>query len=470
MFARPLAELDAAAAVVVDPPAAVAKKVKTKPKVTEFVKGECGICVDAFNKTTRKAVTCQHCGHQSCTKCAKVYLLGSVHLHHCMNCRKEWTLEFMNDQFSASFMKHEYRKMRERVFFEEEKTYLPALLPEAERITKMDKLKKYWDYQLVLQRANMENEDQYVREQKAKDAVYQEGIDKISKRWNKLHRQYLIGEPAAKREVIMKCPMNECRGFLDTRHHCGLCETTVCKDCHKGVDDEHKCDPNDVASITELQKSTKPCPKCHVRIFKTDGCDQMFCIQCHTAFSWNTGMTETGIIHNPHYFEALRAGNITDLRHRQDHGGCGPVPDFHTLNTLMRMGKTSGMDRDEVQIFYQNCVHHRQVTLTWLGQRENMDHLRVSYLSGKIDETKFMQKIYVKRQNDLRHMEERQVLDSYLTIVEELFRSMTQDNVLEILAQLRTVCLHTKEAVEHMNRKFPFKGLLDADSIGYKTH
>jgi len=84
----------------------------------------------------------------------------------------------------------------------------------------------------------------------------------------------------------------------------------VCKNCHSLYKDGHECKQYDIETVKQILSDTKPCPKCLTRISKIEGCDQMFCVSCFTAFSWNTGHIENGKIHNPHYFELIRTGKI----------------------------------------------------------------------------------------------------------------------------------------------------------------
>ena len=66
-------------------------------------------------------------------------------------------------------------------------------------------------------------------------------------------------------------------------------------------------------------------------------CDQMFCVECHTAFSWQTGAVVNGVIHNPHYYEFLRnQGNGTAPRNAGD-VPCGGVPYYTHLSHAIRL-------------------------------------------------------------------------------------------------------------------------------------
>jgi hypothetical protein len=392
-----------------------------------------------------------------------------------MNCRKEWTYDHVNKQLSSSFINGEYRKQREKVLFEEEKTHLPQLKEEAERIIKRNHVQKEISKVEKRIQENHLKEDQLVSTQRYIHRILREEYDILSAKEVVLSRSTKKGH--VKKEFVMKCPMDECRGFLNTNYLCGLCQHTICKDCHHSLgqangnepisqnekDNDHKCNPDDVATITELKNTTKPCPKCSCLIYKIDGCDQMFCIQCHTAFSWRTGQIELGVIHNPHYFAALRAGNIQDPRHHQDHGGCGPIPTFYTIRNLFRR---ENLDiQEQVTSMYQRLSHHRNVTLPRYNRVPDQDQVRVKYLTGEIDEKKFKQHIYVQYQTQLRKREERDIMNSYIVIGEELFRSMKSDNVVSVLLQLKTLQSVTLDEITMIDKKYVHKGIVQPKDI-----
>jgi len=69
-----------------------------------------------------------------------------------------------------------------------------------------------------------------------------------------------------------------------------------------------------VESVKLKKKDTMGCPSCGVRIYKIEGCDQMWCVECHTPFSYKTGDIVKGVVHNPHYYEYIREHGENNLR------------------------------------------------------------------------------------------------------------------------------------------------------------
>ena len=234
-------------------------------------------------------------------------------------------------------------------------------------------------------------------------------------------------EKQERKAFVKPCPAPNCRGFLSNKWICGLCDTIVCKDCHeiKGkkktsstdednpeIEDEktpHVCDKNNIETAKALQKETRGCPKCGIRIFKIDGCDQMFCTGCHTPFSWTTGKIVTGVIHNPHYFQYLRQQGMQIPR--ADHPDanpdtrfeilCGQVADIIQINRFLQH-KQNNINIDKPRQF--NFILHEvsrfrnhindiiNPTYRWQRQlrtvytpEENRD-LRTKYLNKEIDD------------------------------------------------------------------------------------
>lgn len=93
----------------------------------------------------------------------------------------------------------------------------------------------------------------------------------------------------------------------------------TCKHCHTIKQDGHECKQEDIDTAELIKKDSKPCPKCNISIMKVNGCDQMWCVSCHTTFDWKTLHIKTsGIIHNPEYFRYMRENGIAIPRNPND--------------------------------------------------------------------------------------------------------------------------------------------------------
>lgn len=120
------------------------------------------------------------------------------------------------------------------------------------------------------------------------------------------------------------CPVADCRGFADSKWDCGVCGVAICPDCHSLKETDHVCSSDTLKTIQLLEQDTKQCPKCNTMIHKINGCDQMWCTVCRTAFSWTTGEIEGGVIHNPHYYLWRNGGGIQQRNPGDE--ACGGVP------------------------------------------------------------------------------------------------------------------------------------------------
>ena len=424
----------------------------------------CPICCETYTKCIRKPITCNYCNYVSCLNCIKIYLLDSVHTPHCMNCRHEWSHTFLIHHFHH-FMKTEYREKREMILFEKQKALIPSLLPIAERKKKME------TYMFYISRT-----------QKELYSLYE--TTTITEDWRKEKRElkktirsllndyrYLLREDihVERNHFIMKCTIEDCRGFLSSRYKCGLCSSQICSDCYLIKNTDHTCNPDTIATITELKKNTKSCPTCYIPIYKTEGCDQMWCIQCHTAFSWKTGNIEKGIIHNPHYFDYIKDKGIIP-RNPLD-VQCGGLPDYHQVyNYIIDQSFTY----DEIIYLrkkYEKISHIREFMLPnelpFPNQQITYTDLLLDYILHKISDKQCKSTIYVREQKRLRGLEERQIIDAYVTIGEEAFRKLLQYCITfeEFIHEVEQCKSYTQNELNALNIRYEHTGFIRGDIL-----
>ncbi len=312
--------------------------------------GDCPVCYDKYTAQVRKAVKCPYCDFAACVPCNKRYLTESMIDAHCMGCRRAWNDEFLDLNFTRAFRIGPWKKHREDVLMDREMALLPTRQPRIEAMVKMREVE-----------AEIDEHNKEINEIEKQMAALRKQRDLVEIKKNRLratftryeHESRGVAPPAwtlggngterPKQEhakFIMKCPDEECRGFLSTAYKCGTCQKFSCKDCLEVLGEkkpeDHVCNEERKASVALIIKESKPCPKCGTRISKVDGCDQMWCTDCHTAFSWNTGQQVTGVIHNPHYYQYLRQNNGGIAPRNAGDVPCGGVPDYYELLARVR--------------------------------------------------------------------------------------------------------------------------------------
>jgi len=380
----------------------------------------CFICVEEYTKQPhKKQAKCPHCDIQACVKCTQTYLLGTHEDPHCMGCRKAWTREVMDSILLTTWINGDYKKHRENILFDRERSRLPAAQIVVERRKKaaerepirldiMNKI-RVMEADLVKLRGD------YYQECRLID-MYQRGEDPHS----------ASSETKEERKVfVMPCPANGCRGFLSQAYKCGVCDIFACPECREvkggARDSDHTCNPDTVATVQRLKKECRGCPECGTNIFKIEGCDQMFCTNCNTPFSWTTGKKVTnGAIHNPHYFEYLRAANGGVMpRNPGDIPCIGNLPNAWTFERDIRRRYTA-IPKDIYEFLYYGLntiahIQHVEIPHTTNHAEDNDNtEVNVKYLTNSIDQVKWKQALQQKEKKRIKKDELRMRYEAFV--------------------------------------------------------
>jgi len=331
------------------------------------------------------------------------------------DCNREWSRRHITNVCGQTFVTKEYKKHREQILYDKERALLPATQPIVERIKLIEEVKM---------------------EIKEIDAERRRLANKKTEMLQILERLEDAKDEPVERVLFTKaCPSSNCRGFLSTQWKCGLCHIWVCPDCHETKEErnaEHICNPDSVATAKLLAADTKPCPQCHAGIHKIDGCDQMWCTLCHTAFSWRTGKRET-VIHNPHYYEYMRKQSPNgEIPRNLDCGNqCGDLS-HHTAGRIRHQAllaiKYIGYDVDMNRIdeIIRNTIHITRNEL--LNRYKEIDYvkanedLRVSFMRNHINEETFKTLLQRSEKSNQKRQEIRAIFQMVQTTSTDVIR------------------------------------------------
>lgn len=410
---------------------------------------ECYVCCNEFNSTKFKKISCPWCNFSTCRNCCETYILDQE-ATKCMNperkpdgnlvCGLEWDRKFVSDNFTKSWVNGAWKNMLSKVTIDKEKALLPSMMGNIQSIKRTREI------------------DLEIKELKKMKTEIDKKLNKLSdEKW----RISLSPEHSSEQKnhtgegFTRRCPDPDCKGYLNNNWKCGLCTKWACSKCNtiKGAskDSHHECNQDDVKTEELLKNDTKSCPSCQTPIFKINGCNQMWCTKCHTAFNWRTGLIETTAIHNPHYFQWLHSRNRQETLNEEVNPCQNPLENRASYISLRKLVKDAGSSRlTEVVLdnIVQSATHLRVVQRRKYNDEDITDpnkEIRIKYLLNEFDDKQFESKIFAANKKRQKNRDILNVIDLQLQGISDSLARLTSsksisslalDNMLDELEQL----------------------------------
>ena len=404
-----------------------------------------------------------------------------------MGCKSPWTRDFLDMNLQKGFMKGEFVLYRENMLMDIEK----SMLAEAQYHANHALEKEKYDEKIL------EASYEFDRIRTKLNNIRNEKIELVRKYNNETKDEAKKVVPILHRQ----CCVEECKGFIGKGWKCGLCEVKICSSCHEIIqkkDEEeknHSCIEENIANAKALMTGTKPCPKCATLIFKISGCSQMFCVSCHTAFDWKTGLIEVGKIHNPHYYEHLRQTvgevprDVDDIHPNQNNWAC-VEPTFNIIRQRIQSPIgialiNASIDEklpykfDEYLICFVRLMYHLsqyEIPILTDGMRRyqtNLD-LRVDYLLNRIDEKTWKQKLQQREKKIMKTDEIHKVTEMFCTVLRESIQKMVTfdkiEDCMEILKSIFELRKYANEEYRKISKRYNNITPFITKGFAYESH
>lgn len=361
---------------------------------------------------------------------------------HCMNCKVPWNNDFLLSSFPKSFVNTDIRAHREKVLLEREKALLPETQLNIQRTKAMREidlitsLLKFYD-----RKGNLMETDFYYD----KVVAIREGLGMPIPTRPTNSQRPRSNEPPKPPRPVRSCINDNCRGFiLNNTWHCGLCNKKVCKKCMIELihDTDHVCKDEDVETTKLLLNNTKPCPGCRIMISKVDGCSQMWCVNCHVTFDWDTLEKVTTHVHNPHYHEWMRRNGRNIPREPGDIPPMPPIlvcgqlpsqdqlvqalhglvdePTQHTIQAVL----TIGYHIEDEQRKKRERAREQERLVIYKMRGNFHVKLREMYLRNEITDDEWKRKLFQEEKKRTREQENHGVFELLLIQIRETFAAI----------------------------------------------
>jgi hypothetical protein len=363
------------------------------------------------------------------------------------DCRREFIPDFLRANFTNNFLTHKLRTRQTGILANISANYMP----QTQQVISIQDTVRTTHAKIQAYAEEMRQLQQKVNELHAEINFYNNNIGQITN-----------GKKPVAYTFTQKCPVDDCAGYLatddvatttDTIKYCSLCKKHTCIECNATVTCPtdvapvkgdtpagHKCDPEARRTLAEIRKHAKPCPKCGVYISKTEGCNDMFCSLCNTAFRYDTGVIQTRNS-NPLYAEYVRrmgTARATDDVAAATTAATPPqcveiTQDIVSLMEarLMAMVKIKKTSADTARVIYMsnailhivNLIFHCETRrreifrfherLESLYNTREAYNLRLSFLNKQTNEIQYNAELYTMCKTNNKNRDYATILDMY---------------------------------------------------------